>query len=411
MQAGNTSRGYGWVSRLLHWLIAALLLAALGYGIYSNSLPYETQAEMQRIFATFSIHKTLGILVLFMAAFRLIWLLFQGKPRPLHPERRLESFAAEAVHWGLWIGMVLMPLSGWLLHASAPGGYSRILWPFGQRIPGVPESLALSEQFASFHKLGWLLLALLILFHIAGALKHAVIDRDATIARMAGSHAQLPEPPMDNRPGQAAIAAVCGLLIWVAVIGTALTLDSGEGSDEVQQPALSQPDDGGSATLRSEHGWLVESGTLKISVSQAGSPVTGQFASWQAMIDYDPDSGEGEIEVIIDIASLTLGGVGDSAKGPEFLNAVEFPQASFTAQITPPDIEGGPHLAHGDLTIAGQIVTTTLPFMLEIDGAQAHAVGEMSVDRRDFGIGKSYTDESTVGFSVGIGFDLTARRP
>ena len=50
---------------------------------------------------------------------------------------------------GDWIGMVLMPLTGWLLHSAAPGGFSRILWPLGQRLPGVPENAALAERFAA----------------------------------------------------------------------------------------------------------------------------------------------------------------------------------------------------------------------------------------------------------------------
>lgn len=410
MQAGNTSRGYGWVSRLFHWLVAALIFLALGYGLYSSSLPFETQDELLRVFASYSIHKTLGISVLLLALGRLAWLAFQGKPRPLHPERRLENFMAETVHWGLWVGMVVMPFSGWLLHASAPGGYSRILWPFGQRIAGIPQDLALSEGFASFHRLGWLLLAALILLHLAGALKHAVIDRDSTIARMAGRHEGLPEPPAGGHPAHAVLAALCGIGIWLAVILAAPSL-APAGSEQSDMPGLTQPAEADLTGVPSAHGWQVEDGRLEISVSQAGSPIGGQFANWQAAIDYDPESGAGGVEVLIDTASLTLGGVSDSAKGPEFLNAGSFPQASFAARIIPPQAEGAPHLAQGDLTIAGETVPATLPFMLEIDGDQARARGEMQVDRRDFQIGRTYTDESTVGFVVGIHFDLTARRP
>ena len=47
---------------------------------------------------------------------------------------------------------------------------------------------------------------------------------------------------------------------------------------------------------------------------------------------------------------------------------------------------------------------------LVIEGDTATAKGRMQIDRRDFGIGAGYADESTVGFAVGIGFDLTARR-
>ena len=111
--------------------------------------------------------------------------------------------------------------------------------------------------------------------------------------------------------------------------------------------------------------------------------------------------------VTIDIASLTLGSVSDNAKGPEFLNAAAHPTASFDAEIL---AEGAGHVARGTLTIAGKAVPAELPFALKIDGDTATAKGRMQLDRRDFGVGAGYADESTVGFAVGVGFDLTARR-
>ena len=136
----------------------------------------------------------------------------------------------------------------------------------------------------------------------------------------------------------------------------------------------------------------------------------GTFGGWTADIDYDPATGSGHVEVLIDMASLSLGAVSDSAKGPDFLNAPAHPQARFDARILPPQTQGGPHVAQGTLTIAGKPVETTLPFELTLDGDRATARGTLTVDRRDFGVGAGYADESTVGFGVAIRFDLTASR-
>lgn len=123
MQASNSARAYGWVARLFHWSIALLILAAIGLGLYAGSLPRGSQEALQAIFETFSIHKTVGVAVLILAVLRILWTLTQSHPRPLHPNRALENFLAGVVHWGMWAGMVIMPLSGWLLHSAAPGGF------------------------------------------------------------------------------------------------------------------------------------------------------------------------------------------------------------------------------------------------------------------------------------------------
>lgn len=407
MSARNTTRAYGWAARIFHWTVAVLILIALGLGLYAGNLPRGGEDELQAIFAAFSVHKTAGVAVLIIAAARIGWTLTQIRPRPLYPERRLETLLAESVHWALWIGMVIMPLSGWLLHSAAPGGFSRILWPLGQRLPLVPEDAALAEGFARFHEAGWWVLAGLIALHVAGALKHALIDRDHTFARMAGNPDRLPEPPAHAMsPGfQHLLAACAALAIW----GSVATL-AGQAEAEAR-PAL-QPDPAISATQSAPaaSGWTVQQGTLEIGVRQGGSDVAGQFGQWQATIDYAPETQTGHVEVSIDIASLTLGSVTASATGPDFLNASAHPTASFTAEIRPPTGPDQPHIALGTLTIAGKSIPAELPFDLTIEGESAKARGNMQVDRRDFGIGAGYTDESTVGFAVAISFDLTATR-
>jgi len=399
MRAGNTARAYGWVARLFHWTVAVLILAAMALGLYAGSLPEGGEPQIQAIFAAYSVHKTLGVAALLLAMLRILWTLTQPKPRPLHPRRRLETLAAELVHWGLWTGMVVMPLSGWLLHSAAPGGFSRILWPLGQRLPLVPEDAALSERFAAFHERGWWLLAGLVALHVAGALKHAVIDRDGAMSRMAGDPRRAPEPPAAQvGPLPHLLAAMAGLALWIgaALLPAALP-------DETPA-AASAPQPGPAA------GWEVEQGELQIEVTQSGSAVAGRFGQWQAVIDYDPDSQAGRVTVEVDIASLALGAVAATAKGPDFLDAAAHPTARFEAGILPPAGPGQPHLARGPLTIAGRTVEASLPFELEIEGDLARAKGRMQVDRRDFGIGSGYADEGTVGFAVGIGFDLVARR-
>ncbi len=422
MKAANDSRGYGWVTRFFHWIIAALIFATIALGLYADSLRASPPEQVAQIFQVFSVHKTVGILVLILAVFRIIWTLTQPKPRPLHPDRKLETWLGEMVHFGLWFGMLVIPLSGWLLHSAAPGGFARILWPFGQRLPFVPEDLLLSERFARFHDLGWWLLGALIALHVAGALKHAVIDRDATLARMAGRAANLPEPPASEHH-RAASAPLVAVLIWLALGVFSVAVPPKLEADAIEKAAVETSQPAAPATTESTapaatptapasaNAWAVQSGNLAIAVTQAGSEVSGAFADWQAQIDYDPAQQSGNVVVDIDIASLTLGAISDNAKGPDFLNAAQFPKAQFKGDITADPAGGSAHLAKGELTIAGKTMPATLNFDLTITGDEASAKGGLSIDRRDYEIGKSYADESTVSFPVTVTFDLIAKRP
>lgn len=408
MPAANTSRAYGSVHRFLHWTIAVLILSAIGLGLYAESFRAGGAATLARMVEVFSIHKTVGIAVLFLALARILWVLVQDHPRPLHPERKVETFVASAVHWALYGGMVLMPLAGWLLHTAAPGGgFADILWPFGQRLPGVPQDAELSERFTAFHVNGWWLLAVLILLHVGGAMKHSVIDRDATLARMAGNATKLPEPPRDPRPNRwgpplVALARWGGLALWAATAERPQEAARQDTAGQAAATATASPQPGST--------WTVQSGTLGLSVTQAGAPVEGQFGTWTAAITYDETSGKGEVVAEANIASLTLGAVSGMATGPDFLNASAFPTARFEGAITRAPEGGTAHQATGTLTLAGQSQPATLPFDLTIDGDQATATGTLTLDRRDFGVGANYADESMVSFPVAVTVDLTATR-
>lgn len=179
----NTAQSYGSVTKTFHWLTALLILTAFPLGLIANGYPFDTADQLATKALLFSAHKTVGITAFWVAFARILWALPQKKPQPLHPERRLEHFAAETTHWMLYGAMMMVPLSGWLHHAATTG-FAPIWWPFGQSLPGVPKSAALADVFAAWHWLFTKLLGLAVLLHIAGALKHHVMDRDDTLRRM-----------------------------------------------------------------------------------------------------------------------------------------------------------------------------------------------------------------------------------
>ncbi|MEM6576976.1 MAG: cytochrome b/b6 domain-containing protein [Pseudomonadota bacterium] len=418
MQLANTQTRYGAVTKTFHWLTALLILSAIPLGFVANDIAHAiknpdiltTDADITRAVLLFSLHKTIGVASFFVALGRISWALSQPKPGLLNGDKKLESFAAETVHWLLYGSLLLAPLSGWVHHAATTG-FAPIWWPFGQSLPFVPKDEALAEILAQAHLLfTWTLIGALVA-HIGGALKHHVIDKDATLRRMLPGRTEA--APAARQPGHGA-AAISALAVWAIMLGggTAVGMFSHhtpastlpattaalEPAAQPQPPAQTKP-----------NSWQVVDGTLGIAIRQMGSEVAGSFAGWDATIVYDEkadaDGSFGSVEVSVTIASLTLGTVTGQAMGTEYFAADTFPTALFAGTIVQED---GQYIARGTLTIKDTAVPIDLPFDLIIDGDMAQASGEMRVDRRDFGIGAA--DEGNVGAEVVITFGLTATR-
>lgn len=402
MPSSNTPNSYGLVARAFHWLTALVILSAIPLGLVANGMDPgpETIAAKARLF---SLHKTLGVAAFGLGLARILWALGQTRPVGLHPERKVESLVAHLVHWLLYLSLVLVPLTGWVYHAAVDG-FAPILWPFGQGLPFVPKSEALAASAAALHWVFTKLLAAAILLHIAGAVKHHLIDRDDTLRRMTrGTPAPALAPALAPATAARRSLAPLGLAlaVYAAGLGLALSIPG------TPAPAAEAPAAPGTARVGN---WRVEGGSLDLSVRQMGAAVNGSFARWQAGISHDAAITEGKtgtVTVEIDLASLSLGSVADQAKGPEFLDLANHPTATFTA-----DLMAGPAgpVAEGRLVLRGQEKPLTLPFSLTITGDRAEARGEVTLDRRDFGIGAGYADEATVGFAVTVSFALTARR-
>jgi cytochrome b561/polyisoprenoid-binding protein YceI len=396
MPLSNTAQHYGSVTKTFHWLTALLVFTLIPLGIYANDLPYDSSEALARKAWVFSLHKTLGIVVFFVALARILWALGQPKPALLHPDRKLESLLAETVHWLLYGSLMLVPLSGWLHHASTTG-FAPIWWPLGQDLPLVPKSDSFAAVTAGLHIVFERVLVVSILLHIAGALKHHFVDRDSTLRRMLPG---TPAVPKTSGAHRLLLPLVSALTIWgmALFIGAALGVYHGQ-TGAVQSAALED--------VQSD--WTVEDGSIEIVVSLLGSDVAGQFADWTASISFDETVGNGlagSVDVTIAVGALTLGSVTGQAMGADFFNVEEFPTATFTA-----DIERGPdgYAAVGTLTVKDRTVPLTLPFELSVDQGVATMSGSAAIDRRDFAIGTSQSDGSSLGFGADILVQLTAR--
>ena len=389
-----TETAYSTKIKLFHWLTALLVLSIIPLGILASDAPFETDAQIATKTLLFSMHKTLGVAVFLVALARIAYALTQTKPAPLHPKRRVETLLAEFVHWLLYISLVLVPLTGWIHHSAAAA--SAPIWiPFANHLPFIPVDPTVSDLFSGLHWLWSKVMVVSILLHFAGAMKHHVIDKDETLRRMWFGHNAYTARAQGVQRNSAMIA----LAIYAAVAGIGASFGILGQEKTISSPSLS--------TVSSE--WTVQDGTIAISVTQLGNVVTGQFDDWTAAITFDENAtgSVGRVKTTINVGTLTLGSVSDQAMGKDFFDLVTFPIATFTADLVKLE---GVYLAEGTLAIKGARVPVTLPFDLTLDADTATMVGTVSLDRRDFAIGKSMADESNLGFGVDVTINLTATR-
>ncbi len=175
---------YALIQRLLHWLIALLVLGALGIGMTLGFLGFDRVKETfgaEMTNALYTYHKTFGITILALMILRLALRLRLGAPPYRPPLGALERGASRSVHGLFYVALLVMPVIGWL--ATAAGGYP--VQFFGWNLPGlVSKDEGLSETLFYLHGLvGWVILGLIVL-HVAGATRHWLIKRDTVMARM-----------------------------------------------------------------------------------------------------------------------------------------------------------------------------------------------------------------------------------
>ena len=219
MPFANTPSEFGSVAKAFHWITAVMVVAMFPLGFVANEMAEgvrdqstsTTEAEIARTALLFSVHKTLGVAIFFVALARIAWAIAQPRPGLLNADHKVEAFSAETVHWLLYGSLVLVPLSGWV-HHSASTGFAPIWWPLGQSLPLVPKSEAVADITSGLHVVFQYVFLIALLLHIAGAIKHHVVDRDATLLRMLPGRSDAPTPPK-QAPHKLALAAAlfaCG---------------------------------------------------------------------------------------------------------------------------------------------------------------------------------------------------------
>ncbi len=168
-----------WGVRLFHWLSAALILAMLVLGTMMVRLE---NAGLR--FDLYQLHKAFGITVLALTGLRsVVRLALARKGLPL-PGPAWQRRAASAAHGALYLLIVAVGLSGWIMASATPLPIPTSIFGLFDLPPLVARDLATYKRAQAAH--GWLTTALacLVLLHVMAALKHQFWQRDDVLSRM-----------------------------------------------------------------------------------------------------------------------------------------------------------------------------------------------------------------------------------
>lgn len=152
---------------------------------------------------------------------------------------------------------------------------------------------------------------------------------------------------------------------------------------------------------------------VTVEVDQGGRPLTGRFERFDAEIRFDPnDLANARAVVTVDVGSFRTGdGQRDQiAASQEFLGAAAAPQARYEAKAFEP-LGGDRYQVEAELSLKGVTKPIAHPATITITGEEAHATGEMTLTRTEWGVGaRQFPRGDQVGLEVKVRFDLRARR-
>jgi cytochrome b561/polyisoprenoid-binding protein YceI len=420
MSMAESRTRYTTVAIVIHWLIAAAIIFQIILGWRMGDGP-----KGPTTYALFQLHKSIGITILLLSLARLAWRLFNKPPAPPEGQPKWEKVASHVVHWGFYVIMIGLPVTGWIIVSTSRVPiptllYGAVPWP---HIPGLPELAAGAKH--AWHQAGELghgvlvkTTYLLLLLHLGAVAKHQILDRDEVFGHMAvGAKPGIKEPRLWLAAAGLAAVIAAGYLYMPAVKAPAPAAEPAPvaaPAETTPAPVAETAAPPTESALKEPVAWTVQkSSTLTFTASWSGSNIDGRFKTWSADILFSPEAlDRSKLTVAIDTASVDTGDAqrDQSLPSGDFFDTAEHPKATFTATKFRKTGEGK-FVADGTLHLRGVKKPLSLPFTLKIDGDTATARGVTTLDRTTFGVGQgewASTDE--IAAKVKVSFSITAKK-
>lgn len=407
MALKNSDMNWGGIARFFHWTVALLVLAMLPVGFYMAGLePGPFQLDI------YWWHKSTGLLILFLMGGRFLWRACNRRPKEIDGWHWWEKLLSRVVHALLYALLFIMPFSGWIM-ASA-GNFPLGFFGLFDMPPIVGPNEDLLEAAEEIHEFAAFGIIALLLLHVAGAYKHAVMNKDGTLRRM------MPAGYMgivgSTIPGVLLVLSF-SLVLYFEFFGEHEHEGGGHAIvlREQAQPGGHVP----AEVPRDVPAWEIKESESRLifKATQQGREFQGTFEKFGGDIFFDPANlADSHVDVWVDVSSVRTGASDrdDFIGAPDWLAAVQYPRARFTAEEFWHEAPNQ-FVAVGELTLRGVTLPMRIPFTaLFSDDPQgertATVTGGFSIDRLAYDIGGGqWADAGTVGREVSVFLALTAK--
>jgi cytochrome b561 len=430
MTTAADHRRYTAVAIVLHWAIAIGILAMIPFGWWMSDLIHAPDTRAHGV-AAFQLHKSIGLSILMLSLARLGWRLMHPPPPLPAGMAQWERLAATATHWGFYVLMIALPLSGWAYVSTGFDQAGRplvvpTLW-FGLfevphlPIAGADEAVrrAASQGAMSAHSaMAWGAIGLAVL-HVGAALKHQFFNKDGVLGRMVpGLPGQAVAPPA--APGRniglgiglGAVVLIASALTVAALTPPAPSAPAATAEEPPPEtgappaepdpqvavavdappgPPVAEVPDGSRSLPVTPQGWVVDrqASSIRFAGDHAGAAIAGRFTRWSADIVFSPEAlDRSRVQVRIETGSADTENPlhENTLREAEWFGGDQFPTALFEASQFRA-LGRSRYEAVGTLTIRDRSMPVTLPFSLRIEGGRASMAATLTVDRVAAGMG------------------------
>ncbi len=398
MQENQENTKYNIFSKCLHWAMALIIMGLILMGFFMEGL-----APNPFKFEIYGLHKSFGLLILWLVFIRILWRFYSKPVLSLPTHKTWEKWLAKLAHFALYIAMIAMPLSGWVM--SSAGGHPVSF--FGIQMPDIleknPELSGLANQT---HAIIAYIFVLVITLHILGALKHHFIDKDITLNRMLLSQSKI----------------IIGILVIIFVLFLGglfklLVLDRLAIENEKAKEIVSNSLQEKSSEIASKDKWIIQSDLSRIdfTANVYNKEFQGSFENFSGDIVFNRNDLENaSAKIMIDLKSVETGDAERNSQmmGEEWFKVSSSPFAKFESITIEKASQN--YIVIGNLSLAGKTMPLNIPFQLDIveqgQSKRAYMNATFTLNRLDYDLGGvEWQSADLVGHNVDMSVVVVAQ--
>ena len=174
MRLTNSLTEYGFISKIFHWLSAAVLIIQIPLGFYLVDMDFGDKRLTVE-----SIHVTLGLSIFYLILFRLLYKTLNPTPRLQNSLFPGQKIIAKLNHIFLYVSILVITISGALKKLF--NGEELDMFFFNLEIK---DNFELAEIFYEIHIVGNYTLIALISLHIFAVIVHKLLFKENLLKKI-----------------------------------------------------------------------------------------------------------------------------------------------------------------------------------------------------------------------------------